>query len=204
MQRFLLALLALSLSGCGGDGDVGLAVRISMILDGSISDGDVDRIRTLEFQVQGSVETWYARIPVKDQFSGRKAKIIYRPRATSGSLDFQLAVRAVDDHRLGVGEVAADLKAGATVDVSVVIAAPAAIPGDGGMNAVPDLTVSPDLTVIDLAKMPPPVDMTVVTVKDLVMPPHPDMAVAAPDMSAAPQDMSMVKPPQDLLSGGDM
>lgn len=180
-----LPLLAALAAGCQNGGDVGYAVRLNMVLDPSISDGERDRIRKLELEVRSSIESWYRTFDATGKFGGRKADMIYRPKTPAGDLPFAVRVRDDMDQLLGEGLALVTLKPGATVDATLVIAKP--VPPDAGPAW--DFLPGPDMaSPVDMA-MPPP--------------PPPDLATPAPKPDlAVPPDMAMPPPPPDL-AGSD-
>ncbi len=179
----------LLLAGCASGGDVGYAVRLNMVLDPSVSDADRDRIRKLELEVRSSVESWYRTFDATGKFGGRKADLIYRPKAPGGDLPFAVRVRDEMDQLIGEGSAIVTLKPGATVDATVTIARP--VPPDAGPTY--DFLPGPDMTgPVDLSMPPPGPDLSM---------PKPDLA-APPDLSAVPTDLAMPPPPLDLATSG--
>lgn len=172
----IASLAAFLLPACSSSssGDIGYAVRLNLMIDSSIPDSALGRIRSLELDVSGSAESWYQVIPVSGQLGGRKGTLIYRPRAVAGHLDFQLRARDDMSVQLGVGATSADLKPGATVDATVLISVPPisdfGVPGD--LASSPDLALTPDLTTPK-----PPVDMA---------------TQAPPDLAKSSMDMSVI------------
>ena len=111
MRAARLCPLLLALAGCPNNGDVGYAVRLNMILDPSVSDAERDRIRKLDLEVHSSVESWYRTFDATGKFGGRKADLIYRPKAAAGDLPFTVRLRDDKDQLLGEGTVLVTLNA---------------------------------------------------------------------------------------------
>ena len=177
--------LAAALAGGGcSKSPTGYGVHFTMILDGSIGDGEVDRVTTLEVKTDNSFEMFSTRLPTDDRFHGRKATMTYRPKASGGSLTFELRVRDAKDGLIGEGSAGVTLLPGTIVEATVTLVNPATLPVD--MGPTYDFII-PDLSMPDMTMPPPPPDMA------MPPPPRPDMTVVAP-----PPDMTLPVPLPDL------
>jgi FG-GAP-like repeat len=179
----LAAALALLAASCGSKSPSnGYAVDLTMIIDSSIPDGDVARIKAAVLDVTGA-ETFTKTFDVTDQFAHREGRLIYRPGASGGSLVFGVVVTDGAGDYIGSGTSASvTLVPGGTVTATVTI-------GKG----TPPL----DMTMGDTAG---PIDMAhadTAAANDLAMP---DMAVpkdlALPNDLAVPNDLKL---PNDLV-----
>ncbi len=119
-RALVVAAAALALAGCKTTPENGYAVDVTVTADSSLSDTTLAQVHTLDVSVSGA-ETFHTTYPISSQLASRKAKFIYRPLATAGTLTF--AVYALDDSgsSLAFGQGTATLKGGATVTLTVTL-----------------------------------------------------------------------------------
>jgi hypothetical protein len=111
-------LLVLLVVGCRAP-DVGFGVALRLDADASVSKATLAGITTLDLRVRGD-ELAQQTYPVTNPFShDREERVVYRPKVTSGHLQFQVTGRGGDNLPLAYGEGTVDLRAGGTVALTV-------------------------------------------------------------------------------------
>jgi hypothetical protein len=119
--------------------DNGFAVDLTVLPAPSLDSATVARIVSLDVQVTGA-DTYHKRVPLTDQLVSGALRIVYRPGAASGTLDFVMTGLDGGGIPLALGQTSGvQLVPGATTSATVTLygEAPPDLGSDATVDAAP-------------------------------------------------------------------
>ena len=180
------ALVLLLVAGCGGRQGGAGTILLTVRYADEVTPALRASVRSMHFAVSGT-ETFVKDTAVTSELDSGMATIRFIPRAPSGYLQFDVAVKDANDAVLASGAAT-----GVTIDSEYEVAVlvllhPPAAAFDGGVDLAPMVmdqlgldSSNPDLLTVDTAPMQDMASDPDLAVLDLAFP---DMAMPVPDLS---------------------